>query len=386
MWAPALLPKRNEAMSTVETELTTPRAASAVQLKGIDHVEMYVGNAYQAAHFYRTAFGFRPVARAGLATGKRDRTSFAMEQGKIRLVLTSPLGPDTPVARHVGVHGDGVHDVAFTVDDVAASFEAAVARGARPIMEPTVLEDERGRVVRATIGAFGDTVHSFIQREGYQGRFLPGYQPIDDMGPVHPTGLVEVDHVAVSLEEGNLDGMVEFYTEVLGFHKSHQEMVWTEKSAMNSKVVENEAGNIKFPLQEPARAKGKSQIDEYLDFHRGAGTQHVAYLTEDMVRTMRAIRGNGVQFLRIPPNYYEVLEERVGTIDPALMQELRELGILVDSDEWGILLQTFTEPLEGRPTFFVEVIERQGAKGFGAGNIKALFEAVEREQELRGNI
>ncbi|HEX2091629.1 MAG TPA: 4-hydroxyphenylpyruvate dioxygenase [Longimicrobiaceae bacterium] len=377
-------------MLKIEEEVATsePRPRSAVQLTGIHHVEMYVGNAYQAAHFYRTAFGFRPVAKAGLATGVRDRTSFAMEQGKIRLVLTSALDPDSPVARHVNRHGDGVHDVAFTVDDVAKAFEAAVSRGARPVMEPTVIEDERGRVVRATIGAFGDTVHSFIQLDGYQGRFLPGFQPFDNMGPVVPTGLTAVDHVAVSLEEGNLDAMVEFYTQVLGFHQSHAEMVWTERSAMNSKVVEDPTGSIKFPMQEPAHKEGlgKSQIDEYLDFHRGSGTQHVAYLTDDIVRAIRAIRGNGIQFNRVPHTYYEALEERVGKLDPELMREISDLGILVDSEEDGTLLQVFSEPLEGRPTFFVEVIERRGAKGFGAGNIKALFESIEREQALRGTL
>lgn len=372
-------------MAATESQVVSP-AASAVQLEGIHHVEMYVGNAYQAAHFYRAAFGFRPVARAGLATGMRDRTSYVLEQGKIRLVVTSPLGPDTAIAQHVGLHGDGVRDVAFLVDDVAGAFEAAVSRGATPVLEPTRTEDGCGVAVRATIGAFGDTVHSFVQRAEYQGRFLPGYQPFEASAPVFPVGLTEVDHVAVSLEEGKLDGMVEFYTEVLGFHKSHQEMVWTGKSGMNSKVVEDATGTIKFPLQEPTQAQGKSQITEYLDFHRGAGTQHVAYLTDDIVRAMRAIRGNGIEFLRIPPTYYEALEARVGKIAPEHMEVLRELGILVDSDDWGTLLQTFTEPLEGRPTFFVEIIERQGAKGFGAGNIKALFEAVEREQALRGNI
>ena len=373
-------------MATTESEITPAPTTSAIQLRGIDHVELYVGNAYQAAHFYRSIFGFRPVARAGLASGVRDRASFVLEQGKIRWVVTSPLDPEGEVARKVALHGDGVHDVAFRVDDVEEAYHVAVSRGARPIADPVVLEDDFGRVVRATIGAFGDAVHSLVQREGYQGRFLPGFLPYDTPAPVHPTGLEEVDHVAVSLEEGSLDAMVEFYTEVLGFHKSHSEMVWTERSAMNSKVVEDPTGSIKFPLQEPARAKGKSQIEEYLAFHRGAGTQHVAYLTHDIVGSMRAIRANGVEFLRIPPTYYEALEERVGEIDPAVKAELSELGILVDRDDWGTLMQTFTEPLEGRPTFFVEVISRQGAKGFGAGNIKALFQAVEREQELRGNI
>jgi 4-hydroxyphenylpyruvate dioxygenase len=373
-------------MSTTETDLAGTAPSSAVQLRGIDHVEMYVGNAYQAAHFYRSAFGFRPVGRAGLATGTRDRASYAMEQGKVRLVLTSAVGPDSPVARHVATHGDGVADVAFTVDDVEAAFDAAVSHGAHPVMEPVAVEDDGGRVVKATIGAFGDTVHSFIQREEYDGCFLPGYHAYDNMGPVEPVGFVAVDHVAVCLDEGSLDRMVDFYTRVLGFHQSHAEMVWTERSAMNSKVVEDPSGSIKFPMQEPARAKGKSQIEEYLDFHRGAGTQHVAYLTDDIVGTMRAVRRNGIQFLRVPHTYYEALEARVGKLAPWAFRTISELGILMDSDEDGTLLQTFTEPLEARPTFFVEVIERRGARGFGAGNIKALFEAVEREQALRGTL
>ncbi|HLL48450.1 MAG TPA: 4-hydroxyphenylpyruvate dioxygenase [Longimicrobiaceae bacterium] len=372
-------------MAKIEEEVAT---GSAVQLRGIDHVEMWVGNAFQAAHFYRTIFGFRPIARAGLATGVRDRASFALEQGRIRLVVSSGLYPDSPIAQHVHRHGDGVRDVAFTVDDVEQAFEAAVSRGATPIMEPTAFADDSGRVVKATIGAFGDTVHSFIQRGDYAGRFLPHYQPVDHMGPAAQLGrgLVAVDHVAVSLEEGFLDAQVEFYTNVLGFHQSKHEMVWTERSAMNSKVVEDPTGSIKFPMQEPAPSKGKSQIEEYLDFHKGAGSQHVAYLTEDIFTVVRALQGNGIKFLRVPQTYYQMLEDRIGAVDPADMIPAAELGVQIDREEDGILLQTFTEPLEGRPTFFVEVIERRGAKGFGAGNIKALFESLEAEQALRGNI
>ncbi|HKP74570.1 MAG TPA: 4-hydroxyphenylpyruvate dioxygenase [Longimicrobiaceae bacterium] len=373
-------------MATTEMEMIGSETGSAVKLQGIDHVEMYVGNAFQAAHFYRTAFGFAPAARAGLATGSRDRASILVRQGEIGLLLTSALHPDSPVARHVATHGDGVSDVAFHVDDVEAAFDAAVSAGATPLLEPVLLEDDHGRVVKATIGAFGDTVHSFIQRDDYAGCFLPGFEAYENMGPVEPVGLVSVDHVAVALDEGSLDRMVEFYTRVLGFHQSHAEMVWTERSAMNSKVVEDPTGSIKFPMQEPARAKGKSQIEEYLDFHKGAGTQHVAYTTDDLVSTMRAVRRAGIQFLRVPDTYYEALEARVGKLAPWAFKAFSELGILVDSDDDGTLLQTFTEPLEGRPTFFVELIERRGARGFGAGNIKALFEAVEREQALRGTL
>jgi 4-hydroxyphenylpyruvate dioxygenase len=374
-------------MATIESDVVqVPAVQSAVRLDGIDHVELYVGNAYQAAHFYRAMFGFRPVARAGLETGMRDRLSVVMEQGDIRLVLTSGLEPDSPIARHAALHGDGVKDVAFRVDDVAGAFETAVRRGARPVAEPHVHEDDRGRVVRATIGAPGDTVHSLVERQGFAGALFPGFEPIANAPRTTPVGFAEVDHVAVSMEQGQLDHWIQFYKEVLGFHQSHHEMVWTKHSAMNSKVVEDASGKIKFPIVEPAHNGGKSQVQEYLNFNHGAGAQHVAFLSHDIRATVRAIRDNGVNFLRIPSTYYEVLEERVGAIEPAMMAQLQELGILVDSEDGGRLLQIFSEPIEARPTMFIEVIERQGASGFGSGNIKALFEAVEREQERRGNI
>jgi 4-hydroxyphenylpyruvate dioxygenase len=374
-------------MTTIEREVVQlPARQSALQLNGIDHVEMYVGNAYQAAHFFRTTFGFAPVARGGLETGLRDRMSVVLEQGDVRLVLTSGLEPESPIARHAALHGDGVKDVAFTVDDVEAAFETAVRRGARAVAEPREVEDDHGQVVRASIGAPGDTVHSLVQRRGYEGVFLPGFEPILDPPATTPTGLVEVDHVAVSMEQGELDRWVAFYKDVLGFHQSHQEMVWTKHSAMNSKVVEDASGKIKFPIVEPALNGQRSQVQEYLNFNRGPGAQHVALLTHDIRRSVRAIHGNGVRFLRIPDTYYEVLEDRVGRIEPAVMAELRELGILVDLEDDGRLLQIFSEPVGARPTMFLELIERQGALGFGSGNIKALFEAVEREQERRGNI
>jgi len=373
-------------LSTIEREATQAATPSALQLHGIDHVEMYVGNAYQAAHFYRTMFGFRPIARAGLETGMRDRLSMVLEQGDIRLVLTSGLDPDSPISRHAALHGDGVKDVAFAVDDVEAAYQTAVSRGATPLMEPRVDEDAHGRVTRATIGAPGDTVHSFVQRNGYEGTFIPGFERLADAPEGVPTGLTEVDHVAVSMEAGDLDRWIDFYKNVLGFHQSHHEMVWTKNSAMNSKVVEDASGKIKFPIQEPAVNGGKSQVQEYLNFNRGAGAQHVAFLTDDICSAVRAIRDRGVRFLRVPGSYYEMLEARVGAIAPATMAELAELGILVDSDDDGRLLQIFSEPVGARPTMFVELIERQGARGFGSGNIKALFEAVEREQEKRGNI
>jgi 4-hydroxyphenylpyruvate dioxygenase len=374
-------------MATLDTEVVrVPAIQSAVQLEGIDHVELYVGNAYQAAHFFRTMFGFHPVARAGLETGVRDRLSIVVEQGDIRLVLTSGLDPDSPITGHAALHGDGVKDVAFRVRDVDSAFRTAVRRGAREVSPPEVHEDEHGRLVRATIGAPGDTVHSLVERDGYAGTMFPGFEPIHDAPPTVSTGLTEVDHVAVSMEQGGLDHWIAFYKDVLGFHQSHHEMVWTKHSAMNSKVVEDASGKIKFPIQEPAVNGGKSQVQEYLNFNHGAGAQHVAFLSHDAVATVRAIRDNGVHFLRVPGSYYDMLEGRVGKVAPAVMAGLKELGILMDSDDDGRLLQIFSEPVTSRPTMFVEIIERQGAKGFGSGNIKALFEAVEREQELRGNI
>ncbi|HSU17562.1 4-hydroxyphenylpyruvate dioxygenase [Longimicrobium sp.] len=373
-------------MATIEQEIQAPVLHGALQLNGIDHVELYVGNAYQAAHFYRAVFGFRPVARAGLETGVRDRMSVVLEQGDVRLVLTSGIAPESEIARHAALHGDGVKDVAFTVDDVEAAFETAVRRGAHGLSEPRVHEDAHGRVLRATIAAPGDTVHSFVERRGYGGAFLPGFDPILGAPATVSTGITEVDHVAVSMEQGELDRWIDFYTDVLGFHQSHHEMVWTKHSAMNSKVVEDASGKVKFPIVEPAQNAEKSQVQEYLNFNRGAGAQHVAFLTPDIRRSVRAIRDNGVNFLKVPPTYYEVLEERVGHLGPEMMAELQELGILVDRDDDGRLMQIFSEPVGSRPTMFIELIERQGALGFGSGNIKALFEAVEREQERRGTI
>jgi 4-hydroxyphenylpyruvate dioxygenase len=370
-------------MATIEQDVA---ANSALQLKGIDHVELYVGNAYQAAHFYRTVFGFRPIARAGLETGMRDRMSVVMEQGDVRFVLTSGIDPDSEISRQAALHGDGVKDVAFTVDDVEAAYQTAVGRGAHGLVEPHAQEDRHGQVVRATIAAPGETVHSFVERRSYGGAFFPGYEPIADAPRAIGTGITEIDHVAVSMEQGMLDQWIDFYKEVLGFHQSHHEMVWTKHSAMNSKVVEDSSGKVKFPIVEPAQHADKSQVQEYLNFNRGAGAQHVAFLTPDIRASVRAIRDNGVKFLKVPSTYYEVLESRVGHIGPQALAELEELAILVDSEDDGRLLQIFSEPVGARPTMFIELIERQGALGFGSGNIKALFEAVEREQERRGTI
>lgn len=375
-------------MATTEHAAARSKEGDFLQLKGIDYIEFWVGNARQSAHYFRTAFGYTPTAYAGLETGIRDRTSFVLQQRDIRLVLTGALQPDTPIAEHVRLHGDGVRDIAFTVDDAARAFEATVDRGARPVMEPTVIEGQKGSIVKATIAAYGDTVHSFIQRDGYSGTFLPHFHTIKSPPAVTPTGLAAVDHIVGNVELGKMDQWVDFYNQVLGFRQLQQftdDDISTEYSALMSKVVQNGSGRIKFPINEPANGKRKSQIDEYLQYYGGPGAQHIALLTDDIIATVRRLRANGVEFLRTPETYYEMLAERVGQIDENA-EALRELGILVDRDDEGYLLQIFTRPVQDRPTVFFEIIQRKGARGFGAGNFKALFEAIEREQEQRGNL
>lgn len=374
-------------MVLIEQEVSqVARNSDPLVLRGYDHLELYVGNARQASHFYRTAFGFRQVAYSGLETGARDRVSYVLEQQDIRLVLTSALSQDGPVAEHVRRHGDGVKDIALSVDDAERAFHAAVSRGARPVAEPTLSEDDHGEVVRATIATFGDTVHSFVERRDYAGTFLPGYSDGGKAPPPPFTArLTKIDHLAVSINAGQLDDWVGFYEEVLGFQQSHREDVTTEYSAMNSKVVESDNGSVKLPLVEPARGRRKSQVEEYIDYYGGPGVQHVALLTDDIVAAVRALRSGGNEFLGVPQTYYEALEGRVGRIEEDV-EELRSEGILVDRDEWGYLMQTFTRPLQSRPTVFMEAIQRRGARGFGSGNIKALFEALERDQARRGNL
>jgi|SRR5215475_2917547 len=356
-----------------------------LRLKGFDYIDLYVGNSVQASHFYRTAFGFRPLFYAGLETGLRDRQSLVLQQSGIRLMLTSPLDPDSKIAEHIGKHGDGVKDIAFEVDDAEEVFEKAVRRGARPLLEPTVLEDENGLVIKATIAACADIIHSFVQRYDYCGGFLPNFRLIEGRVPARESGLVSVDHIAFGVEPGTLNEWVEFYGNVFGFHQSSHTDILTEYSGMNSKVVQNSTGEIKFPLVEPGQGKRRSQVEEFLEFHRGPGAQHIAFLTNDIVATVRSLRANGIEFLKTPDSYYDVLEERVGKIDIDV-SALRELDILVDRDEWGYLTQIFTKAVQNRPTFFLEIIQREGARGFGAGNIMALFQAVEREQAVRGNL
>ena len=372
-------------MPAVEKENQFSQTSAGLDLKDYHHVEIYVGNARQASHFYRTAFGFTPVAYRGLETGDRDRTSIALKQGDIYLVVTEALTPDSEVAEHVKNHGEDVKDIAVTVDDVNHTYQMAIKNGARSVMPPTRFQDDYGTAYKATIGAFGKTVHSFINCDSYGGVFFPGYQPLAKPAPAVNTGLTRIDHVAVSVEASQLNELIDFYIDVLGFQHSHTEDILTEYSAMNSKVVQNSSGSIRFPIMAPAPGKRKSQIEEYLSFHNGPGAQHIAVACEDIVQTVRTLRENGTEFLSTIETYYNMLNDRVGLIEENV-DDLRDLNVLVDRDEKGYLMQIFTKPLLNRPTVFLEVIQRKGAQGFGGGNIKALFEAVEREQSLRGNL
>lgn len=356
--------------------------------QGIDHVEFYVGNAYATSYFFTRALGFHPLAQAGLETGQRDRQSYAVAQGDIRLVFTNALDPSGPIADHARAHGDGIRDVALAVDDAARAFARAVELGARPVRAPETLPAEGGTVRRAIVATFGDTVHSLVERRDATGPFLPGFRAWSAPVPEDArdgASLAAIDHVACCVEGGALDRWVRFYHEAFGFREAHHEDIATDHSAMNSKVVESENGAIKLPIMEPAEGKSKSQIDEYLDYHHGPGAQHLALRSSDIAATVRALRRGGVEFLETPDTYYEALPARVGDIGEDL-DALRELGVLVDRDRWGVLLQIFTKPVTGRPTGFLEIVQRKGARGFGGGNVRALFEAVERQQAARGNL
>jgi 4-hydroxyphenylpyruvate dioxygenase len=355
-------------------------------LHGIDHVELYVGNALQAAHYWTRALGFQEVAYAGLETGVRDRASHVLEQGRIRIVLTGALTPDHTIGRHVARHGDGVKVIALSVPDAEHAYREAVARGAQGVRAPWEERDEHGVVRLATIATYGETLHTFVDRGDYSGPFLPGYAPRG--GEVEGTGLLAVDHIVGNVELGAMDRWVRYYEDVFGMREMihfSDDDISTEYSALMSKVVTSGNGRVKFPLNEPAQGKRKSQIDEYLEFYGGPGAQHIAVATRDIVATVEALKARGVEFLKTPETYYEDVPERVGEIAESL-EDLRRLGILVDRDDEGYLLQIFTKPIGDRPTVFLEVIERHGARGFGDGNFKALFEAIEREQELRGNL
>jgi 4-hydroxyphenylpyruvate dioxygenase len=357
-----------------------------LKLRQIHHVEFWVGNAKQAAFFYRNAFGFSQFAYSGLETKRRDATSYALQQGKARFLFTTPLSPDTPIAEHIRRHGDGVRDIAFHVDDADAAFEEAVRRGAEPAAEPHDLTDDGGTVRRAAIKTYGDTIHSFIAPNGYEGVFLPGYQAREVAGP--DAGVLRIDHIVGNVELGRMDEWADWYSRVLGFKRYisfDDKDISTEYSALMSIVMSDDSYAIKFPINEPAAGKRKSQIDEYLEYYRGPGVQHIALQTTDIAHTVTRLRDQGVEFLRVPASYYEALPSRVGEIDEAI-ETIRSLGILVDRDEEGYLLQLFTRPVEDRPTLFFELIQRKGSRGFGKGNFRALFEAIEREQELRGNL
>jgi 4-hydroxyphenylpyruvate dioxygenase len=357
-------------------------------INGTDYVEFYVGNAKQASHFYRTAFGFELLGYRGPETGVRDRASYLLQQNKIRLVLTTAVRPDHPAAEHVHAHGDGVRDIALWVDDAREAFEKAVARGARAAQEPTVLRDDDGEVVIAAIHTYGDTIHSLVERRAYRGLFLPGFRPMESRYRPAQVGLQYVDHIVGNVELGRMNEWVGFYERVMGFKNLisfDDSDISTEYSSLMSKVVSSGNERIKFPINEPAKGKKKSQIDEYLEFYRGPGAQHLALATEDIIATVTALRDRGVEFLKVPTTYYDDLQQRVGKIDEPV-ERLQELGILVDRDPDGYLLQIFTKPVEDRPTVFYEIIERKGARSFGKGNFKALFEAIEREQALRGNL
>jgi 4-hydroxyphenylpyruvate dioxygenase len=367
-------------------------ARDGMALKRIDHVRMFVGNARQSAYFYRNAFGFDVIGYAGLETGVRHEACYVLRQGEITLVLASPLGADHPDAQRLVRHGDGVQSIALEVADVSAAFAQAVARGARPASPPRTLQDDFGTYHSAEIHAYGDTTHTLVDRSGYRGLFAPGFRPLDpdrySPRTFHPVGLKAIDHIVANVEEGKMGDWVDYYSKIMGFSllvSFDDKDISTDYSALMSKVVADGRGRIKFPINEPAKGRRRSQIDEFLDFYGGPGVQHVALSTGDIISSVRAMAANDVSFLKVPPAYYEMLPERAGPIKENL-DELAELGILVDRDDEGYLLQIFTKPVEDRPTLFFEIIQRRGAKSFGKGNFKALFEAIEREQARRGTL
>ncbi len=367
-------------------------AVPEVPLLRVDHIRLVVGNARQSAYFYRNAFGFQVTAYAGLETGVKDEASYVLRQGDITFVVASPLSSEHPDSARLALHGDGVQTIALEVSDVTIAYEAAVARGAKGVKPPAFVEDEHGIYGTAEIALYGDTKHAFIDRSKYHGAFAPGFKPIDperySPGTFRAVGLTAIDHVVANVEEGKMNEWVRFYSDVMGFSllaEFDDKAISTEYSALMSKVVADGLGRIKFPINEPAKGLRKSQIEEYLKFNHGPGVQHVALATNDIVKTVRAMRDNDVSFLRVPQAYYDMLPDRVGKIDENL-SDIAELGILVDRDDEGYLLQIFTKPVEDRPTLFFEVIERHGARSFGKGNFKALFEAIEREQARRGTL
>lgn len=368
-------------------------AQDFLPLLGTDYVEFYVGNAKQAAHFYKTAFGFQSLAYAGLETGIRDRASYVLKQDKIRIVLTTALNSESPIGEHVKKHGDGVKVAALWVEDARSAYEETIKRGAKSFMEPTVEKDEFGEVVRAGIYTYGETVHMFVERKNYNGVFLPGYKVWESDYKPEPVGLKYIDHMVGNVDWNQMNTWVKWYEEVMGFVNFlsfDDKQINTEYSALMSKVMSNGNGRIKFPINEPAEGKKRSQIEEYLDFYEGEGIQHIAVATDDILSTVSQMKARGVEFLSTPPQaYYDAIPERLKDHMSKFKEDIKELqslGIMIDADEEGYLLQIFTKPVEDRPTVFFEIIQRMGARGFGAGNFKALFESIEREQEKRGTL
>ncbi len=367
---------------------SSPLASDSFPINGTDHLELYVGNAKQSAMYYMAALGFELVAYCGPETGVRDRVSYVLQQNKIRIVLTASLLPDTEIARHVALHGDGVKVLALWVDDAESAYYTALKRGAESAFAPKNLRDEHGEVVLAAIKTYGDTIHTLVERTNYKGVFMPGYEPRKSAYPAKSVGLKYVDHCVGNVELGGMNKWVKFYQDVMGFKlliTFDDKDISTEYTALMSKVVSNGNGYIKFPINEPAKGLKKSQIEEYLDFYKGAGVQHIAVATDNILETVGQMRRNGVDFLYVPESYYEDVLDRVGKIEENI-EDLKNLNILVDRDEDGYLLQIFTKPIQDRPTVFFEIIQRKGAKSFGKGNFKALFEAIEREQALRGTL
>ena len=363
-------------------------AEDFLPLLGTDYVELYVGNAKQSAHFYKTAFGFQSEAYAGLETGVKDRVSYVLKQDKIRLVLTTPLTEGGPINEHINKHGDGVKVVALWVEDATEAWEETTKRGARSFMKPTAEEDDFGKVIRSGIHTYGETVHIFVERKAYDGAFLPGYKKWESHYNPAPTGLKFIDHMVGNVDWDEMNTWCEFYAKVMGFAQIisfDDKDISTDYTALMSKVMSNGNGRIKFPINEPAEGKKKSQIEEYIDFYNGPGVQHIAVATDDIIATVSAMRDRGVEFLYVPDNYYDDLLERVGDIDEDV-EILKQQGILIDRDDEGYLLQLFTKPVVDRPTMFFEIIQRKGAQSFGKGNFKALFEAIEREQGNRGTL
>lgn len=375
-------------MDTLIEEMKPELGKDFLPLNGTDYIELYVGNAKQAAHFYKTAFGFQSLAYAGPETGVKDRASYVLVQNKMRLMLTTPLRSGSEISKHHEKHGDGVKTLALMVDDAYDAYEQTIKRGAKSYMEPVTLNDENGEVKLSGIHTYGEVVHVFVERKNYKGIFMPGFRKLESTYNPEPTGLLYVDHCVGNVGWNQMNPWVKFYEDVMGFRNIlsfDDKDISTEYSALMSKVMSNGNGFVKFPINEPAEGKKKSQVEEYLEFYEGEGTQHIAIATADIVSTVKQLMARGVEFLKVPSSYYDDLLDRVGPIEEDI-EPLKELGILVDRDDEGYLLQLFTKPVEDRPTMFYEIIQRKGAKSFGKGNFKALFEAIEREQANRGNL